>query len=96
MTGIDAVDAIIILSTLLAGIGLGVIVVVSAAIKREDRRFSLSGQAPDFAARGTRMLLGYGSRGTRIWDQLSCTPSWSWRPSPVASSPSASWSEPSS
>jgi hypothetical protein len=38
------------LAIFLGGIVLGVVLIVSAAIRREDRRFSLSGAAPDFLA----------------------------------------------
>jgi hypothetical protein len=69
MSGIQAADAITILAIFLGGIVLGVVVVVSVAIKKEDRKFSLSGAAPGFAARGARMLVGFGSRGERIWEQ---------------------------
>jgi hypothetical protein len=69
MSGIQAADAITILAIFLGGIFLGVIVVVSVAIKKEDRKFSLSGAAPGVAARGARMLTGFGSRGPRIWER---------------------------
>src|SRR6516164_9451298 len=47
MSGIEATEAIGILAIFLGGIVLGVVLIVSAAIRREDRRFSLSGAAPD-------------------------------------------------
>jgi len=69
MRGIEATDAIGILAIFLGGIVLGVVLIVSAAIKREERRFSLSGAAPDFMTQGARMLIGVGSRGERIWER---------------------------
>jgi hypothetical protein len=68
MSSIQAAHAIEILAIFLGGITMGVIVIVSRAIKREDRRRSLTGAAPDLAARGARILVRYGSRGSRVWE----------------------------
>lgn len=62
MSGGAAAEAIVILALFLSGIVLGMLVVVSRAIKREDRSGSLTGVAPDAAARGARVLTGVGSR----------------------------------
>ena len=70
MSGIEATDVIGILAIFLGGIVLGVVLIVSAAIKREDRRFSLNGAAPDFLTRGARILIRVGIRGQRIWARL--------------------------
>ena len=67
MSGIEAAEAIGILAIFLGGIVLGVVLIVSAAIRREDRQFSLSGAAPDFLAQGARIVMRVGSRGERIW-----------------------------
>jgi hypothetical protein len=67
MSGIGAKDAIPILAIFLGGIVLGVIVIVSAAIRREDHRLSLSGAALDSLTQGARMLIRFGSRGERTW-----------------------------
>jgi hypothetical protein len=48
---------------------LGVVLIVSAAIRREERRFSLSGAAPDFLTQGARILIRVGSRGERVWER---------------------------
>jgi hypothetical protein len=69
MSGIGATDIIWILAIFLGGIVLGVLVIVSAAIKREERRFTLGKAAPDVLTRGARMLIGVGSRGERTWDR---------------------------
>jgi hypothetical protein len=62
MSGMDAAEAIVLLAIFLGGVVLGLLVVVSLAIKREDRGFTLTQQAPDAAARGARLLTGVGSR----------------------------------
>jgi hypothetical protein len=62
MSGIEAGEVIALLAIFLGGVVLGLLVVVSMAIKREDRGFTLTQQAPDAAARGTRVLTGVGSR----------------------------------
>jgi hypothetical protein len=67
MRGIEATDAIGILAIFLGGMVLGVVLIVSAAIKREDRRLSLNGTAPDFLTQGARILIRVGSRGERVW-----------------------------
>jgi hypothetical protein len=63
MNGGATAEVIAILAMFLIGVTFGVLAVVCAAIKREDRKFSLKGAAPDAAARGTRVLTGVGSRG---------------------------------
>jgi hypothetical protein len=62
MNGGEAAEVIVILAIFLSGITVGVLVIVSAAIKREDRRRSITGRAPDVAARGARVLTGVGAR----------------------------------
>jgi hypothetical protein len=62
MGGIEAGEVIALLAIFLGGVVLGLLVVVSMAIKREDRRLTVTQQAPDAAARGTRLLTGLGSR----------------------------------
>jgi hypothetical protein len=69
MRGIEASDAIGILAIFLGGIVLGVVLIVSAAIKREERRLSLGGAAPDFLTQGARILIRVGSRGERTWER---------------------------
>ena len=69
MSGIEATDAIWILAIFLGGIVLGVVLIVSAAIRREERRFTLGKAAPDVLTQGARMLIGVGSRGERVWDR---------------------------
>ena len=44
------------------GVIVGVIAMVAVAIRREDKRGSLTQQAPDVLARGARRLNGVGLR----------------------------------
>ncbi|GEM_PF-4645153 len=69
MSGIEATEAIALLAIFLGGVVSGVIVLVSLAIKREDRRLSLSRAETGFVTRGARVLTGVGSRGERIWER---------------------------
>jgi hypothetical protein len=68
MSGMEATDVIGILAIFLGGIALGVVLIVAAAIRREDRRLSLTGAAPDFMTHGARILISAGSRGGRAWE----------------------------
>jgi hypothetical protein len=45
------------------GMAIGVVLVASFASRREDRRMSLWGEAPDPACGGVRRLVGAGIRG---------------------------------
>jgi hypothetical protein len=47
----------------LGGLVVGVIAVIAIAVRREDRRYSLAGDAPDRLSRNTRRLTGVGRRG---------------------------------
>lgn len=47
----------------LGGVVTGVIAVIACAVRREDRRFTLSGAAPGRLTRSARRLNGVGSRG---------------------------------
>ena len=64
MSGSAASVAYWILAAFSEGVTLGVIAMVAVAIRREDRRFSLSGAAPGAAARGARWLTRFGGAGT--------------------------------
>jgi hypothetical protein len=46
----------------LGGLVTGVIVVIAIAVRREDRRYSLAGAAPDRLSRNTRRLTGLSRR----------------------------------
>jgi hypothetical protein len=62
MSGGEMFEVIAILAVFLGGVALGVLVIVCAAIKREDKRHSLRDAAPGAVARGTRVLVSLGSR----------------------------------
>jgi hypothetical protein len=63
MGGSAASVAFLILATFLGGVTLGVVAMVSVAIKKEDRLYSLDGAAPGAAARGARFLTRFGGAG---------------------------------
>ena len=67
MAGIDVGEvAIILLIVFIAGAMGGVVLVVSFASLREDRRYSLTGEAPGPVCAGARWLTGAGFRGDRF------------------------------
>jgi hypothetical protein len=51
-----------IIALFICGILSGVIAVVALAVRREDRRYSLIGEAPDRLSRSARRLNGVGRR----------------------------------
>ena len=65
MSGSNAAAvAYVILAVFLGGFSLGVVAMVAVAVRREDRRYSLSGAAPGAAARGARFLTRFGGAGS--------------------------------
>jgi hypothetical protein len=58
--------AYLILAVFFVGFWLGVVAMVAIAIRREDRRYSLSGAAPAPAARGARILTRFGGAGSHF------------------------------
>jgi hypothetical protein len=44
------------------GILAGIVVMIATAVRREDRRYTLTRTPPDAAARGVRRLAGVGLR----------------------------------
>jgi hypothetical protein len=62
MSGGVAAEVIFMLAIFLGGVAGGALVIMSRAIKREDRRFSVTRPAPDALTRGTRVFTGLGSR----------------------------------
>ena len=44
------------------GVVLGVFAMIAMAVRREDKGYTLTGQAPDSGARGVRRLTGVGLR----------------------------------
>ncbi len=44
------------------GMLAGVVLMIAMAVRREDRRYTLTGQAPDAAAGGVRRLTAVGHR----------------------------------
>ena len=57
MAGFVVVVAAALFLAVLVGLG-----VVAVAVRREDRRFTLVGDAPDMLSRGARRLNGVGRR----------------------------------
>ena len=66
MSGSAASVAYLILAVFLGGVVLGVVAMVAVAVRKEDRRFSLSGAAPGAAARGARWLTRFGGSGSHF------------------------------
>jgi len=59
------VDPMVVMAiglSLVTGLVIGIIAVVALAVRREDRQYSLTRQAPGAAARGVRRLTGVGLR----------------------------------
>ena len=59
------VDPMVVMAiglSLVTGLVIGIIAVVAMAVRREDRQYSLTRQAPGAAARGVRRLTGVGLR----------------------------------
>ena len=54
-----AIGAILVFGT---GIVVGIIAMVAMAVRREDKRHTLTGEPPDAMARGARRLAGVGLR----------------------------------
>lgn len=63
MSGAEAAVAIFSLIAFIAGAVVGVVVIVAIASRREDRLFTLTGQAPDAMCRGARRFTGVWTRG---------------------------------
>jgi hypothetical protein len=53
---------VLIIALFLAGVVTGAIALVAFAVRREDRQYSLIGEAPDRLSRGARRLNGVGRR----------------------------------
>jgi hypothetical protein len=65
MSSVEVAAGIGILGVFILGIVIGIVLIVSFASRREDRLYSLWGEAPDPACQGARRLLGVWVRGTR-------------------------------
>lgn len=66
MGGSSAGLAIIMLAVFLGGAMLGIVGMVSVAVRREERQLSLFSAAPGAAASGARRLTGLGGRGITV------------------------------
>lgn len=53
---------VVAVAVFIAGMVMGVIAVVAIAVRREDRSYTLAGEAPDRLSRTTRRLTGVGRR----------------------------------
>lgn len=69
MSGIEAAVAIFLLVAFIGGVVIGLVVIISIASRREDRLFSLTGDAPDAMCRGARRFIGVWTRGGWPVDQ---------------------------
>ena len=66
MGGGNAGLVIVTLAVFLSGVMLGVVGMVSLAVRREERRCTLFGAAPDAMTRGARVLTGFTGCGTNF------------------------------
>ena len=57
MAGFVAAVAVVLFLAVMAGLGA-----MAFVVRREDRRFTLVGEAPDLLTRGARRLNGVGRR----------------------------------
>ena len=53
---------VIAFAVFIAGLVMGVTAVIAIAVRREDRRYTLAGDAPDRLSRTSRRLTGVGRR----------------------------------
>jgi hypothetical protein len=53
---------VVAVAVFIAGVVMGVIAVIAIAVRREDRRYTLAGDAPDRLSRTSRRLTGVGRR----------------------------------
>lgn len=67
MSGIEVEATILLFIVFATGIFIGIVVLASCAYRREDRRRSLPGRAPDALCRGARRLTGVGTIGPAGW-----------------------------
>jgi hypothetical protein len=65
MGNAEVVVAMVIVFAFALGMAIGVVLVASFASRREDRRMSLWGMAPDPACGGVRRLVAAGVLGNR-------------------------------
>jgi hypothetical protein len=63
MNGSAASVAYLILAVFLGGVVIGVIAMTAIAVRKEDRRYSLSEAAPTPGAAGARWMTGFRSAG---------------------------------
>jgi hypothetical protein len=63
MAGVLAIAAV---ALFLAGVAVGVLIVVAREIRREDRLYSLVEEAPTLMSKGTRKLNGFGRRDMEL------------------------------
>jgi len=61
-----AIAAIMLVIGFLGGVMAGIVVIVAVASRREDREYSLTGDAPDATCRGARRLTGMALQGSRF------------------------------
>jgi hypothetical protein len=64
MMNSTAAAGFIFLAIFLAGVVIGMLATVALAVRREDRRYSLSDAAPGVLASGARRLTGFGGSGS--------------------------------
>jgi hypothetical protein len=57
-----SVIVVVAVAVFIAGLVMGVTAVVAIAVRREDRWYTLAGDAPDRLSRTTRRLTGVGRR----------------------------------
>jgi hypothetical protein len=65
MEGLEAIMAgvvVVAVTVFIAGLAVGVFALIAIAVRREDRRYTLAGEAPDRLSRSTRRLTGVGRR----------------------------------
>jgi hypothetical protein len=62
MIGVTEAVAVVILIFFASGVIVAVVVLSAWAIRREDRRLTLTGRAPDRLSSGVRRLMGVGLR----------------------------------
>ena len=53
---------VVAIAVFIAGLVMGVIAVIAIAVRREDRLYTLAGDAPDLMSKTTRRLTGVGRR----------------------------------